>query len=452
MIIVKPLITLDHGRAPVSSNNNHASAIPCPGCDLLLTPTAPLPGYSAHCPRCARQLHKWKVGSIEKTMALSLTGLLLYIPANFAPLLTFEILGIESRASLFKGTMSMFGQGQYGVGLMVTLCGFVFPFIVLALLFYVSSGLYFNRSFPWMPQALCLYHHLKEWAMSDVYLIGIFITIIKMRHMAAITSNVGFFCFIGVVLATIAAQASLNHQAFWSRLDPGTPVAPPQDRPGVATGREAGLCLCPTCEKVIPLGPDEGQHCPRCGQHIHLRGKESLSRTWALIITAMILTLPANLLPIMEVQYFGVPDQSTIMDGIIYFFEEGSYAIGAIILTASILVPLFKIVGMLLILLTIHFRKPERIRHKALMFRFISFIGRWSMLDIFVIALLCALVRFGFLSTITPAPATFYFTGVVLCTMFAAISFDPRLLWDTTEGLEEEKICTKKRAHETARD
>jgi len=371
-------------------------------------------------------------------MALSLTGLLLFLPANFAPLLTFEVLGMESKASLFTGTMSMFGQGQYGVGIMVTLCGFVFPLLVLALLFAVSTGLYLGRTYPWMPPALRLYHHLKEWAMSDIYLIGIFVTMIKMNHTAAITSNVGFFCFIGVVLSTIAAQASVNHHAFWARLE-GNGTSKPLSNPRGTTGQKAALCLCSTCEKVVPLTPDQAQRCPRCGQHLHLRKKESLSRTWALIITAIILTLPANLLPIMQVEYFGVPDQSTIMDGIIYFFEEGSYGIGAIILTASILVPLFKIVGMLLILLTIHFRWPGWIRHKALMFRFINFIGRWSMLDIFVIALLCALVRFGFLSTITPAPATFYFTGVVLCTMFAAISFDPRLLWDMAEERCEKK-------------
>jgi paraquat-inducible protein A len=144
----------------------------------------------------------------------------------------------------------------------------------------------------------------------------------------------------------------------------------------------------------------------------------------------------------MEVEYFGQPEASTIMDGIIYFFQEGSYGIGAIILTASILVPLFKVIGLLLLLLTIHYRWSAGLRHKAIMFRCIEFIGRWSILDIFVIALLCTLVRFGFLSTINAAPAAFYFTGVVLSTMLAAISFDPRLLWDTTPSSYSPKEAT----------
>jgi len=419
---------MSRGSVPTERNTTPAPAL-CPDCDLLLTSIEPPPGHTARCPRCSKRLHKWKVHSIEKTLAISLTGLLLYLPANFMPLLTFDILGLNSSSSLFTSTLAMFKQEQYAVGVMVTLSGFIFPLLILSLLFSVSLGLYFNRQASWMPRFLRWYHHLTEWAMTDVYLIGVFVTIIKMNHMAEIEFNVGFFCFIGVVLATIASQSTMDHHLFWSRLESEETPTLPVDQQAI-TGAEAGLCLCPTCEKTLPLIPGRKQICPRCGRHLHLRKKESLSRTWALILTAVILTLPANLLPIMEVEYFGVPDRSTIMDGIIYFFQEGSYGIGAIILTASILVPLFKIVGMILILLTIRFHWTSRLRHKAIMFRFIEFIGRWSMLDIFVIALLCALVRFGFLSTINVAPAAFYFTGVVLCTMFAAISFDPRLLWD----------------------
>jgi paraquat-inducible protein A len=198
------------------------------------------------------------------------------------------------------------------------------------------------------------------------------------------------------------------------------------------TAREAGLALCQDCHKLIPWqqqGP-RGSLCPRCGADVHLRKPHSISRTWALVITAAILLVPANVLPIMEVDSLGSAAYSTILDGIIFFFEDGSYAIGIIILTASVLVPCFKIIGIVLILLSIHFRWKSWLRHKTLLFRVIGFIGRWSMLDIFVIALLQVLVNFGYLSSIESAPAATYFAGVVLTTMFAAITFDPRLLWD----------------------
>ena len=197
------------------------------------------------------------------------------------------------------------------------------------------------------------------------------------------------------------------------------------------TAREAGFCLCHACHKLIAgVGEETPVRCPRCNAAIHLRKPNSLTRTWALIITAAVLSFPANILPIMKVDFLGRSDCSTIMDGIIYFFKDGSYGIGIIILTASILVPCFKIIGMTLILLSIHFKWKTWLRHKTLLFRAIEFIGRWSMLDIFVIAILQVLVNFGNLTSIETAVAATYFTGVVLSTMFAAITFDPRLLWD----------------------
>jgi paraquat-inducible protein A len=410
----------------------------CPGCDLLVHNIQPPPDHTVLCPRCRHRLHRRHPNSVQRTLALAATGLLLYLPANFYPLLTFDLLGTDTSSSLVSSTLSILEQGQHIVGLTVLLTGFVFPLLTLSLLFWVSAGLLLDWKARWMPGFLRCYQHLTEWAMLDVYLIGVFVTIVKMSHTAEIQFNVGFFCFIALVMSTVAAQASIDKGLFWQQLE-GDREGPrekmtfsiPTDS---LTGKEAGLVLCHTCHKTMPVsepGRQKNPNCPRCGASMHLRKHNSVGRTWALIVTAALLTLPANLLPIMEVEYFGQPEASTIMDGIIYFFQEGSYGIGAIILTASILVPLFKISGMTLILLSIHFQWTRGLRHKAFMFRFIEFIGRWSMLDIFVITLLCALVQFGYLSTINVAPAAFYFTGVVLSTMFAAISFDRRLLWDT---------------------
>jgi len=424
---------------PAANDTVHSDQFSvCPGCDLLLGKIQPTPDHTPVCPRCLRRLHREHPNSMQRTMALTATGLLLYLPANFNPLLTFDVLGNDASSSLFTSTLSMFAQGQHFVGLIVILTGFVFPLLTLSLLFWVSAGLFLGWKASWMPDFLRWYQHLTEWAMTDVYLIGVFITIIKMSHSAEIQFNVGFFCFIGLVMITVAAQASVDKALFWQQMEGDR--EDPREKTTFSvptrslTGREAGLVLCHTCHLTMPmseLAREKKPVCPRCGESMHQRKQNSIGRSWALVATAAILTLPANVLPIMEVEYFGQPEASTIMDGIIYFFQEGSYGIGAIILTASILVPLFKISGMALILLSIRFHWTTGLRQKAFMFRFIEFVGRWSMLDIFVIALLCALVQFGYLSTIYVAPAAFYFTGVVLCTMFAAISFDRRLLWDT---------------------
>lgn len=200
------------------------------------------------------------------------------------------------------------------------------------------------------------------------------------------------------------------------------------------TAMLSGYMRCHDCGKLINY--KNGEHagnteCPRCSSPIHYRTPQSMSRTWALLIAAIVLFIPANILPIMEVTFLGSVAPSTIMDGIIYFFQHGSFGIGLVIFTASVLVPLFKIVGMIIILLSIHFRWEHWLKHKTIMARFIHFIGRWSMLDIFVIALLCVLVNFSSLSSITAAPAATYFCMVVVLTMLAANTLDARLLWDS---------------------
>jgi paraquat-inducible protein A len=200
------------------------------------------------------------------------------------------------------------------------------------------------------------------------------------------------------------------------------------------TAMGAAIFRCHECGKLVRAGAttDEKKHlcCPRCYAALHFRKTNSITRTWALLLSSLVFIFPANLLPIMHVEYLGTMEHSTIMDGILYFLDEGDLFIGSVILVASVRVPLFKIIGLTLILLSIHFHWRTWLRHKATLFRFIRFIGRWSMLDIFVIALMSALVDFGTFSSTEAAPAAIFFTLVVICTMFAAITFDPRLLWD----------------------
>lgn len=427
-------------QRPGSSPNTSDLAVAvtvCPDCSLILQAITPLPHQVAVCPRCAQQLYRHHRNTVQKALVLSLTGLFLYMPANVLPLLSFSVMGFNTHSSIVQACLSLFRHHQYVLGITVVLTTLVFPFLVLAGLLLISLGLSWQWQAPWMPRFFRLYHHLSEWAMIDVFLVGVLITMIKMSHMATLSLNAGFFCFVGLVITTLTAQAVTDHQHFWALMD--EPSAREGDQGNAAPMAAAerpdadSLVLCHSCHKLLPADagdPSGPNRCPRCGHSLRPRKKNSIARTWALLLTACLLTLPANLLPIMEVDSFGVPDQSTIMDGILYFFREGSYGIGLVILIASILVPLFKIIGLGIILLSIHFRWHSWLRHKAIMFRTIEFIGRWSMLDIFVITLLCALAQFGFLSSINAAPAAFYFTGVVLSTMFAALSFDPRLLWD----------------------
>jgi paraquat-inducible protein A len=196
---------------------------------------------------------------------------------------------------------------------------------------------------------------------------------------------------------------------------------------------DAGILICIECHELNKQEADE-QICTRCGALVHARRPNSLVRTWALLITAAILYIPANMLPIMTVNSLGQGDPSTIMSGVIQLVQHGMIPIAAVVFIASILVPTFKLVGIALLLFSVQRRQPLSARQRIVMYRFIEFIGRWSMLDIFVIAILVAVVNFGRLASIEANLGAIAFASVVILTMLAAVTFDPRLIWDNTES------------------
>ncbi|MEL7550792.1 paraquat-inducible protein A [Pseudomonas protegens] len=198
---------------------------------------------------------------------------------------------------------------------------------------------------------------------------------------------------------------------------------------------EAGILICTECHELNRQEADsEEQNCTRCGAMVHSRRPNSILRTWALLITAAILYIPANVLPIMTVSSLGQGDPSTIMSGVIQLVQHGMFPIAAVVFVASILVPTFKLVGIALLLFSVQRHQPLSARQRIIMYRFIEFIGRWSMLDIFVIAILVAVVNFGRLASIEANLGAVAFASVVILTMLAAVTFDPRLIWDNTES------------------
>lgn len=196
------------------------------------------------------------------------------------------------------------------------------------------------------------------------------------------------------------------------------------------TGKEAGLVLCTECHSIHHHIKEVELQCSCCGAELHQRKPNSLHRTWALLISSVILFIPANVLTIMNVAYFGQDDPSTIIGGVVLLIQLGSYSVAFVVFVASVIVPVFKMLGILMILLSLHFQINMSDRQRIRMFRFIEFIGRWSMLDIFVISILAALVNISGVAVITAGNAATAFGCVVVLTMLAANTFDTRLLWD----------------------
>ena len=197
------------------------------------------------------------------------------------------------------------------------------------------------------------------------------------------------------------------------------------------TAAGAGLYACQACDLVSrPPGGAAEPLCPRCGAHLHWRKPESVGRSWAWLLAAAALYFPANLLPIMETNSLFNSQRDTILSGVFYLWRTGSWGTGTVVFFASILEPLLKIVAMAALLVSVQRKSAWRPRTRARIFRIVTIVGRWSMLDIYVLTLLVALVQVQTLAEVTAGPGAFAFGAVVVLTMLSAHSFDPRLIWD----------------------
>lgn len=202
------------------------------------------------------------------------------------------------------------------------------------------------------------------------------------------------------------------------------------------TAKEAGLAVCHDCGQLVQLS-DDRHHCPRCHAVVHLRRPNSIARSWALLIAAAICYIPANVLPVTVVDALGKTQGDTIMSGVLYFLHHGDWPLALVIFTASVAVPMAKIAMLMYLLVSSQRRSVSRPVDRTRIYRIVELIGRWSMLDMFVVTILVALVQLGFFATMHAGAGAPYFGAVVVLTMLAAQQFDPRLIWDAVEARDD---------------
>jgi paraquat-inducible protein A len=210
--------------------------------------------------------------------------------------------------------------------------------------------------------------------------------------------------------------------------------------PAVRTARAASLLSCGVCHLLArkpPGAAGPAGRCPRCGAALHSRKPDSIARTWALVIAALVFYVPANMLPITQVTSLGMVQSDTILSGVIYFIHSGMWPIALVIFIASVFVPLLKLLILMLLLVSVQRGMRWRPKDRTRLYRITEAIGRWSMVDIFVVTILVALVHLGALANIEAQAGAAFFAAVVVITIFAAMSFDPRLIWDAKESDDE---------------
>ena len=402
----------------------------------------------ARCTRCQHELYRWHAGGplrrADSLVALTLGALLVFLLAQSFPIVTLEMGGITSGATLLEAVAVLWSEGMQVIATMVLLCAIVFPGLELASLLYLAIGLRGRRRVPGFGLVLRVVQGARHWAMTEVLMIGILITVIKMTSMARVVPHPGLFAF-GVLTILCALVMRYEPKALWDLADRLAPLPKLDVTPSAVAHAPDTLVSCGACGLVNGYpwqrAPNGVAHCRRCSAVLHRRIPNSIGWTWVMLVAATLLYFPAMLLPVMYTRTIGGgAEGDTIMSGVVLFWNTGSPGLAIIIFIASVVVPVSKLVALAWLNTAAQLRSRAAPLARTRAYRVVEFVGRWSMLDIFVVTLTVALVRFDALATITAGPGAIAFGCVVIVTMVASHQFDPRLIWDPIASNGEQHV------------
>jgi len=418
--------------------NSPTTIIACHECDLLQREITLPTGGVARCVRCGAKLYRVENRSIDHTLALTVTAAVLFILANMFPIIGLQIQTTRNDTSLLSAVHILWNQGMWPVAGLVFFTTFLAPAAVLAIMIHILLALKRGRIPAGFTQVMRVLQIFNPWGMVEVFIIGVIVALVKLTHYGILIPGIALWSLGVLTLLMTATASSFNVHDIWNRVH----AAP---RPGErhrmsdtrVTAPTRGLLSCHVCG-LLSRGGHGGRtlHCPRCGAALHFRKPNSVARSWAFLIAAYILYIPANVLPIMETSSLFGAQADTIMSGIIYLWHSGSWDLALVVFIASIMVPLLKLIALTLLLISVQRRSSWQPLQRAKLYRVVELVGRWSMLDIYVVAILAALVQIGALATINAGPGALAFGAVVVLTMFSAMEFDPRLIWETLQKRE----------------
>ncbi|MDR5837389.1 paraquat-inducible protein A [Caballeronia sp. LZ034LL] len=405
--------------------------IACHECDLLQHEHAVPPGGVLRCCRCRAVLYRRRAPGFERALAFALAACVLWLISNACPIVGLSVNGDLVETTLIGAVRVLYRDGMWPLAALIFFTTILMPALQAIGMVWLLLPLFLGRV-PWRADTVFrLLRVAREWGMTEVLMLGLLVALVKLAHIASVVTGPALWSLAALMALLVAASSAWDERAMWMRIDgapPGLPAGTPLHGPIAAA---SGICVCHDCGLCTP-GTHRHQRlvCPRCGAHLHLRKPGSLSRTWAFLSAAALLYIPANLLPVMNTSSLFGAEKDTIMSGVAYLWQSGSWPLAIVVFIASVAVPMLKILAIGYLAASVNLRSTQRSPLRARIYRIVEFVGRWSMLDIYVIAVLVALVQFSALATIAAGPAAIAFGAVVVLTMFAAMSFDPRLIWD----------------------
>lgn len=363
--------------------------IHCHECGLQIT-VENLPAcHKAHCPRCGHKLTEHRPNAQERILVFAITALIflgLSLPFEF---ISFSAAGQTQTITVPQSIIILIQNQYWPLALLQFLLILLLPLVIILTVMYLMLCKYWQHYPRHLKPMLSMVYFLLPWSMAEIFLLGVLVSLIKIISMADIALGFSFFAFMGFVIANTAMLLNIDkhqlHQWFDKKIDYKT--------------------------------------------HTSENHSKNTQATWALLLTAAILYIPANLWPIMQTSLLGNTEPSTIMGGVILLWKTGSYPIAAVIFIASVLVPTAKLVILAWLNMSVQSIELERQHAKTFWYRMTELVGKWSMVDVFVVAILVSLVQLGGTMAIYPGPAALAFSGVVIATMLAAHSFNPIAIW-----------------------
>ncbi len=407
------LVLLRLGRSWIAINlNSHPIRI-CQSCNLAVAAIPVQKGQSAYCPRCNTQLYRGGSASLSGNLAIAATCLALFIPCFGYSYLHINLIGMDIKASFFMGVKALADENYLPLAALVLFCGFIAPLIVCLSVVSAHYALAKHR-FRLLDNSLNLIHIFKHWAMVDVFLVSIAVSCFKLRDNADIYVSPPLYSLLLLQILTVTLISRISLRRYWESWQ-----------------NEASYHFvnkqvhCSHCHLSQPMH----SKCSRCGHPIINDIKSSLQKTWAYLLSAAVCFIPANWFAISILMTNGQRLEDTIFSGVVSLINSGMLGIAIIIFIASILVPAIKIIGLAYLLLSTHFKQTSFRRQRMVIYFILKWIGKWSMLDLFVISIMLNLVDRGQVLDFTPGYGAIAFGFVVVFTMLATDSFDPRTIW-----------------------
>ena len=401
----------------------HDPHILCPQCDLLVAIPEIAVGQKAKCPRCHTTLtSRWKEPR-RRPIAYAVSALFMLLLSNLFPFVNMKVAGLGSEVTLIQIPQVLVSDDYASMASLFMILVQLMPALGMIFIIILCQG----TSIPshWQISIARNYFRLKAWCMVEIFLAGVLVSFVKLMAYGDVGVGTSFYPFVLFCILQLRAFQCTDRYWIWQQVAPAPKLEMPL-RVG-ESGLSQGLRSCHCCMAILPV---DQKQCGRCDTSGHARRKNSLQWTMALLITSIFLYIPANLLPIMITQVLGTPMPSTIMAGVVLLWSEGSYPVAMVILIASIIVPTMKMIAIGWLCWDANSNKEIDRERLHVIYEVVEFVGRWSMIDVFVIAVLSALVRMGQLMSIYPDIGALLFASVVILTMFAAMTFDPRLIWD----------------------